>query len=193
MAAPYINGGEIVITQHVGSTSNGTRWMTWVFSGHARVFSWWVGTPTVFPGNQRNARGRPTPVWLQVRLQRLGWLPVLPLIVHVDFSCCRCPVAWPAWGNGKSRLANVTYSNLVPGGLHRRGGALFPLHLMPGNVLALSLSGFLSLAAVIDDLLFFAADLRALGWLNYGFVWLAVHQLGLMPGGMVIWLEHARG
>lgn len=38
--------------------------------------------------------------------------------------------------------------------------------------------GILVLAAVIDDLLFFAADLQALGWLNYAFVWLAVHQLG---------------
>jgi hypothetical protein len=35
----------------------------------------------------------------------------------------------------------------------------------------------LLLAAVIDDYLFFTVD-RAAGWLNYGFVWLAIHQLG---------------
>src|SRR5665811_128052 len=38
--------------------------------------------------------------------------------------------------------------------------------------------GVLVLFAIFDDLLFFAADLKALGWLNYAFVWLAVHQLG---------------
>jgi hypothetical protein len=33
-------------------------------------------------------------------------------------------------------------------------------------------------AATIVDIAFFAGDLRVLGWLNYPFVWLAVHQLG---------------
>ena len=35
----------------------------------------------------------------------------------------------------------------------------------------------LLLAAVIDDYLFFTVD-RAAGWFNYGFIWLAIHQLG---------------
>lgn len=30
----------------------------------------------------------------------------------------------------------------------------------------------------MDDTLFFAADLQGVGWLNYGFIWLAIHQLG---------------
>jgi hypothetical protein len=33
-------------------------------------------------------------------------------------------------------------------------------------------------AAVLVDVLFFQANLRALGWVNYLFVWSAVHQLG---------------
>jgi hypothetical protein len=33
-------------------------------------------------------------------------------------------------------------------------------------------------AAAAVDVAFFAGDLRALGWLNYPFVWVAVHQLG---------------
>jgi hypothetical protein len=36
----------------------------------------------------------------------------------------------------------------------------------------------LAMAALTDDLLFFGAGLRAVDWLNYGFIWLAVHQLG---------------
>jgi hypothetical protein len=37
-------------------------------------------------------------------------------------------------------------------------------------------------AAVLVDVAFFAADLRALGWVNYLFVWSAVHQLGYAWG-----------
>ena len=33
-------------------------------------------------------------------------------------------------------------------------------------------------AAALVDVAFFVGDLKALGWLNYPFVWLAVHQLG---------------
>jgi len=36
----------------------------------------------------------------------------------------------------------------------------------------------LAIAAALDDTLFFAANLRLVGWLNYGLIWLAVHQLG---------------
>jgi len=36
----------------------------------------------------------------------------------------------------------------------------------------------LAAAVVLDDLLYFAADLRVVGWFNYGFIWLAVHQFG---------------
>jgi len=36
----------------------------------------------------------------------------------------------------------------------------------------------LVIAAVIDDALFFAADLHVVGWANYAFIWLSVHQLG---------------
>ena len=37
---------------------------------------------------------------------------------------------------------------------------------------------FLALLAIANEALFFAAGITELGWLNYAFVWLAVHQLG---------------
>jgi hypothetical protein len=60
---------------------------------------------------------------------------------------------------------------------------VFVVLLVPLTYRAWQRFGFWSFAllvaaAVLDDLLFFAADLRAVGWLNYAFVWLAVHQLG---------------
>jgi hypothetical protein len=36
----------------------------------------------------------------------------------------------------------------------------------------------LAIAVAVDDLLFFAAGLESVGWLNYGFIWVGVHQLG---------------
>ena len=36
----------------------------------------------------------------------------------------------------------------------------------------------LVIAAVVDDALFFGADLQVVGWANYAFIWLSVHQLG---------------
>ena len=50
----------------------------------------------------------------------------------------------------------------------------------------------LALVAVLDDVLFFAADLEVVGWSNYFWVWLAVHQLGFawrddrLPGRAVL-------
>ena len=49
---------------------------------------------------------------------------------------------------------------------------LVPITFAAWERLGFKSFGLLVLAAVIDDLLFFAADLQALGWLNYGFVWL---------------------
>ena len=69
MAAPYINGGEIVITSML-EHQQWTRWMTWVFQvmpvfflvgGYSNGISW--------QSAQRN--GRTYGEWPQVRLQRL--------------------------------------------------------------------------------------------------------------------------
>ncbi len=56
----------------------------------------------------------------------------------------------------------------------------------------------LAALAVATDVAFFAADMRALGWSNYFWVWLAVHQLGFVwrdgrQGGRGVLLTVAGG
>jgi len=174
MAAPYVNGGGIQIGSML-EHQEWTRWLTWAFQvmpvfflvgGYSNGLSW------------RSARrdGRSYADWLQLRLQRLVG-PVLPLIA---FWILLAAVAQrfgvqPAMAKAASQMALIPIWFLAV--------YVMVVTLVPLTYRAWQRFGFWSFAvlvaaAVLDDLLFFAADLRALGWLNYAFVWLAVHQLG---------------
>jgi len=174
MAAPYINGGDINITSMLEHQA-WTRWMTWVFQvmpvfflvgGYSNSISW----------QSAQKKGRSYGEWLQVRLQRLVG-PVLPLIAMWII------LAAGAQGIGlRPEMVKVaSQMALIP--IWFLAVYVFVVVLVPITYAAWQHYGFKSfgilvLAAVIDDLLFFAADLQVLGWLNYAFVWLAVHQLG---------------
>jgi hypothetical protein len=115
-------------------------------------------------------------VWFDSRMRRLIG-PVLPLLF--------------AWG----AMVAVAHSNGVGPGMIQIGSkvALVPVWFLAVYIMVVALVplthaawkrwGFASvvgpvLAAALVDVAFFAEGLRALGWLNYPFVWLAVHQLG---------------
>jgi fucose 4-O-acetylase-like acetyltransferase len=174
MAAPYITEDGIQITSML-EHQEWSRWLTWVFQvmpvfflvgGYSNGISW----------QSARRKGRSYSEWLQVRLQRLVG-PVLPLIVMWII------LAAGAQGLGL-RPAMVKVASqmaLIP--IWFLAVYIFVVVLVPVTYAAWQRWGFKSfgvlvLAAVIDDLLFFAADLKSLGWLNYAFVWLAVHQLG---------------
>lgn len=174
MAAPYIGDSGIVITSML-EHQEWTRWMTWAFQvmpvffmvgGYSNSISW----------QSAQRKGRSYNEWLQVRLQRLI-APVLPLIVMW------IALAAGAQGLGlRPEMVKVaSQMALIP--IWFLAVYVFVVVLVPLTHTAWQRFGFKSfgvlvIAAVIDDMLFFAADLRALGWLNYAFVWLAVHQLG---------------
>jgi fucose 4-O-acetylase-like acetyltransferase len=174
MAAPYVNGGAINITSML-EHQEWTRWITWAFQvmpvfflvgGYSNCISW----------QSAQRKGRTYSEWLQVRLQRLIG-PVLPLIVMWII------LAAGAQGIGlRPEMVKVaSQMALIP--IWFLAVYVFVVVLVPITYAAWQRHGFKSfgilvLAAVIDDLLFFAADLQALGWLNYAFVWLAIHQLG---------------
>jgi len=174
MAAPYIADGAI----HIGSMlehQQWTRWLTWAFQvmpvfflvgGYSNGISW----------QSAQRKGQSYGEWLQLRLQRLIG-PVLPLILM-----------WVILGAGAQMLGLSAQMVKVASQM-----ALIPIWFLAVYVIVVVLVpvsyqawqrfgfksfGVLALAAVFDDWLFFAADLRQFGWLNYGFVWLAVHQLG---------------
>jgi fucose 4-O-acetylase-like acetyltransferase len=174
MAAPYVIGGEINITSML-EHQEWTRWMTWVFQvmpvfflvgGYSNGISW--------QSAQRN--GRSYGEWLQIRLQRLIG-PVLPLIIM--WIILAAGAQWiglrPEMVKVASQMALIPIWFLA---VYIVVVVLVPITYGVWERYGFKSFGVLVLAAVIDDLLFFAADLRALGWLNYAFVWLAVHQLG---------------
>ena len=174
MAAPYINDGAINITSML-EHQQWTRWMTWVFQvmpvfflvgGYSNGISW----------QSAQSKGRSYSEWLQIRLQRLIG-PVLPLIVIWII------LAAGAQGIGlRPEMVKVaSQMALIPTwflAVYVLVVVLVPITYAAWQQYGFKSFGLLVLAAVIDDLLFFAADLRMLGWFNYAFVWLAVHQLG---------------
>lgn len=174
MAAPYVSGGAINITSML-EHQEWTRWMTWAFQvmpvfflvgGYSNGISW----------RSAQRKGQSYAEWLQVRLQRLVG-PVLPLIVMWVILA-----AGAQWVGLRPEMVKVASKMaLIP--IWFLAVYIMVVVLVPFTYSAWERYGFKSfgvlvLAAVIDDILFFAADLRALGWFNYAFVWLAVHQLG---------------
>ncbi|NOR18549.1 MAG: acyltransferase family protein [Xanthomonadales bacterium] len=174
IAAPFIDGGDITITSML-EHQKWTRWLTWVFQVMP-VFFLVGGFSNGISWQSAQRRGHSYGEWLQVRLQRLIG-PVLPLIV-----------IWIILASGAHLLGLrpemvkiASQMALIP--IWFLAVYVFVVLLVPVTYAAWQRYGFKSfgilvLAAVIDDLLFFAADLQMLGWLNYAFVWLAVHQLG---------------
>jgi fucose 4-O-acetylase-like acetyltransferase len=174
MAAPYVSGGAINITSML-EHQEWTRWLTWVFQvmpvfflvgGYSNGISW----------QSAQRKGRSYGEWLQVRLQRLIG-PVLPLIVVWIFLAAGAQLMGvrPEMVKVASQMALIPIWFLA---VYVIVVVLVPITFAAWERLGFKSFGLLVLAAVIDDLLFFAADLQALGWLNYAFVWLAVHQLG---------------
>jgi fucose 4-O-acetylase-like acetyltransferase len=174
MAAPFIENGSIAISSML-EHREWTRWLTWAFQvmpvfflvgGYSNSISW----------QSAQRKGQSYAQWLQLRLQRLAG-PVLPLIVMWMILA-----AGAQWLGMRPVMVKVaSQMALIP--IWFLAVYVMVVVLVPVTHSAWKKYGFKSfavllVAAVIDDTLFFAADLRALGWLNYAFVWLAVHQLG---------------
>jgi fucose 4-O-acetylase-like acetyltransferase len=174
MAAPSLEGGSPRI-DHILDLTPWTRWLTWLFQVMP-VFFFVGGFSNGVSWRAALRSGRAYREWLDARLRRLLG-PVLPLIA-----------AWAV-------IASLAQSRGVSPELVKQGSrtALVPIWflavyilvvlLVPCTLRAWERFGYLSVAALaalaaVVDALFFAASLHAVGWLNYLFVWLAVHQLG---------------
>jgi hypothetical protein len=174
MAAPWIDDGSIRISSML-EHQQWTRWMTWAFQvmpvfflvgGYSNGVSW----------QSARQKGKTYGDWLQVRLQRLVG-PVLPLIA----TWILLAAVSLSLGVSQEMVRVASQMALIP--IWFLAVYIIVVVLVPVSHDAWRRFGFKSfwalvLAAVIDDALFFAADLQVVGWLNYAFVWLAVHQLG---------------
>jgi hypothetical protein len=174
-AAPYFDATNTLTTSHILTVVPWTAWLTWIMQvmpiffmvgGYANGISW------------RAARrdGKSYAAWLESRLRRLVW-PILPLLV-----------AWVA-------IVAIEYARGVRPELISYGSqvAFIPLWflavyigivvLVPITDAAWTRFGMgsfwaLTAAAIAVDVMYFAADLRWLGFANYLFVWGAVFLLG---------------
>ena len=174
VAAPYVIDGRLTLSSML-EYQRWTQLLSWVFQvmpvfffvgGYANGVSWKAAV--------RDRRSYAE--WLNGRLQRLAG-PVLPLLV--------------VW----ALLGIAGHSSGVRPEMVKAGSqmALIPIWFLAvyvGAVLVVpvtyaawrrfGMASFwvLAIAVAVDDLLFFAAGLESVGWLNYGFIWVAVHQLG---------------
>ena len=174
ISAPYFEDGSPAYS-HLLDLAPWSRWLTWLF----QVMPWFFfvgGFSNGLSWQSARRKGLGYREWFDARARRLVG-PVLPLLV--------------AWG----LMVAVAHSNGVGPGMIGIGSkvALVPVWFLAVYIVVVALVplshaawqrwGFASVvvpaaAAALVDIAFFAGDVRALGWLNYLFVWLAVHQLG---------------
>ena len=174
ISAPYFDHGSPAYS-HLLDLTPWSRWLTWLFQVMP-VFFFVGGFSNGISWESAQRKNLGYREWLDARTRRLIG-PVLPLLL--------------AWG----AMVAVAHSNGVSAGMIQVGSqvALVPVWFLAVYIMVVALVplshaawtrwGFLSVlvpaaAAVAVDVAFFAGDLKALSWLNYPFVWLAVHQLG---------------
>ena len=174
ISAPYFEGGSPAYS-HLLDLAPWSRWLTWLFQVMP-VFFFVGGFSNGVSWQSALRKELSYREWFDSRTRRLIG-PVLPLLL--------------AWGV----MVAVAHSNGVSAGMIHIGSkvALVPVWFLAVYIMVVALVplshsawkrwGFASvgvpvIAAALIDLAFFAGDLRRLGWFNYPFVWLAVHQLG---------------
>ena len=175
VVAPYIKDGEILLSD-ILSISPWTQWLSWILQvmpiffivgGFSNAISW----------KSALKRGEGYNIWLATRLRRLI-SPVLPVLF-----------IWAIIGI-IANLFNADQSILQPASAF----ALLPAWFLVVYIVVISLVPWvykawqrfklgsfwmLVAAAILVDLAVFTLGWKALGWVNYIFVWVAVHQLGI--------------
>jgi hypothetical protein len=173
-AAPYVVDGELALSSML-EHQRWTHLLSWIMQvmpvffivgGYSNGLSWKAAV--------RDRRSYAE--WLNKRLQRLAG-PVLPLVA-----------VWALLGIGA--YLTGTRPEMVKIGSQVSLIPIWFLAVYVGVVLVVPLTyaawrrfgmtsfWILAAAVVINDFMFFKAHLHSVGWFNYAFIWLAVHQLG---------------
>lgn len=174
MAAPHYDSGKPHMW-HLLSVVPWSQWLTWIFQVMP-IFFFVGGFSNMTSWEASLRRGNGYALWLGSRIQRLLG-PVLPLLA-----------TWII-------LTLIGQALSVPKGFIQVGSkiALVPtwflavyllvILFVPITYRAWKRFGLWTifipvLCAAVVDLLFFTAGWHLLGWFNYLFIWLTVHQLG---------------
>lgn len=176
MAAPWVDQGELRLEHMLGVTP-WMQWLTWCFQvmpvffivgGYSNSASWTAAL--------RNRQ--PYGVWVGTRLRRLIG-PIIPLLL---FWAVVAMIAFRA-GISPDLIKYGSQAALIP--IWFLAVYVMVVVLVPLTHRAWREFGVLSfwalvLCAVLVDLGRFSGSIGAGAWINYLFIWLAVHQMGYM-------------
>jgi fucose 4-O-acetylase-like acetyltransferase len=174
VAAPYVVDDQLTL----GSTLQYQRWtqlLSWVFQVMP-VFFFVGGYSNGVSWSAAGRDGRGYSEWLNGRLQRLAG-PVLPLLV----VWALLGIAGHLGGVRPEMVKVASQMALIPIwflAVYVGVVVVVPLTYAVWRRFGMASFWALAMAVAVDDLLFFAAGLETVGWLNYAFIWVAVHQLG---------------
>ena len=191
MAAAYLADGRLRIGDML-EFAPWTQWLTWAFQvmplffmvgGYANGVSWQSAT----------RKGIGYHLWLSARLQRLLG-PVVPLLlvwVLLAAAGSHAGIAPDLIRVGSQASFTPTWFLAV----YIMVVVTTPLTWRAWRRFGPSSFAVLALCAAAVDTLSFILDMPLLRWINYAFVWLAVHQLGYLwrdrrilgPGQALLW------
>lgn len=153
------------------------HWLTWAFQvmpvffivgGYSNSVSW----------SSAMRKGTDFSTWAAARLQRLVG-PLMPLLIFWSILA----VIMRQLGVEPALMRVASQAALIPIwflAVYILVTIATPLtHRLYRNIGVASFWAFALVAALVD-LIAFSRDLPLLRWANYGFIWLAVHQLGYM-------------
>ena len=174
VVALYVDGGQLAVGDAL-SLIPWTRWLTWLLQVMP-IFFLVGGFSNSISWQSAGRRQQGYAPWLAGRLQRLvsPVLPVLAIWALIGLVAVRLN-ADPALLKIASQFALLPAWFLVV--------YILVVLLVPLAYRAWQRYGFgsfwaLAGGAALVDLLVLAVGWQTLGWINYLFVWLAIHQLG---------------
>ena len=172
-SAYYVDGA--MIPGHLIKDQPQMQWLTWLFQVMP-IFFIVGGYSNAVSLESAGRKGVGYAGWLYARLNRLV-APLLLLLV----SWAVIAVFMAFFGVRPEVVRYVSQAALIPTWF--LAIYIMLVILAPAAYKFWRRFGFVSFwvfaaAAVLTDVAFFVADMRWLGWGNYFWVWLAVHQLG---------------
>ena len=176
IVAPSVEGGRLRL-DHMLSLEPWTQWLTWVFQvmpvffivgGYSNAASWEAARKS----------GQAFDLWVTTRLRRLVG-PILPLLLvwSVIGMLARQLGVDPGVIKIGSQVALIPVWFLA---VYAMVVMLVPVTRWAWRHLGMGSFWALALAAAAVDVAALAGGFRPIGWVNYMFVWLAVHQLGYL-------------
>jgi peptidoglycan/LPS O-acetylase OafA/YrhL len=174
IATAWMQDGEL-IRGHLLKDKPDIQWVTWLFQVMP-VFFIVGGYSNAVSLASAARRGQGYAAWLIARLTRLAVPVIVLMLVWAGIA-----LVMRLLKVDPTTIQYMSQASLIPTwflAIYIMVALLAPLawrfwqRTGYGSVIA-----FAGLAVAVD-VLFFAFDLRAFGWSNYFWVWLAVHQLG---------------